>query len=110
MRLLDLLGLLALTAIAILLIGYLAANADRRLRNRQFRTAPWRRTEFVDQGGVTHVVLRRSILDGDGAELLADNDVEIAAVPPGSEDFDDQLARARLSADLSAERMNYRRQ
>jgi hypothetical protein len=106
----DLVGVLVLAVIAVMLIKYLARGADLRLRNHQFRTAPWRRTEFVDDQGGTHVVLRRSIMDGAGHELPADNDVEIAVVPGGVADFDDQLARARLSADLSAKRMNYRRQ
>ena len=43
------------------------------------------------------------------SEIMADNDIEIDAVPGGVEDFDDRLARARLSADLSVSRMNYRR-
>lgn len=110
MKALDLVALALLAVIAIVLIRYLAAGADLRLRNRQLRTAPWRRTEYVDEAGVTHVVLRRSILDGSGTEIWADNDVEIEAVSPGSDDFDDRLARARLAADLSVSRMNYRRQ
>jgi hypothetical protein len=109
MELVDLAGLLVLAAVAITLITYLAGQADHRWRNRQFRNAPWRRTEFVDQDGITHVVLRRSIRDSAGTELLADNDIQIEAVQQGSDDFDDRLARARLSAELSAQRMNYRR-
>ena len=106
----DLVGVLVLAAIACGLILYLARGADQRLQDRRFRTATWRRTEFIDQQGVTRVVLRRSILDGAGRELRADNDIEVAAVPGGAVDFDDQLARARLAGDLSAQRMNYRRQ
>jgi hypothetical protein len=71
--------------------------------------APWRRTEFVDETGATHVLLRRSVRDAHGTEILADNDREVAVVAPGP-DFDDRLARARLEADQSSERTNYRRQ
>jgi hypothetical protein len=106
---LDLIALALLAAIAIALVRYLAVGADLRWRNRRLRSEPWRRTEYVDDGGATHVVLRRSIRDSVGTEIMADNDIEIDAVPGGVEDFDDRLARARLSADLSVSRMNYRR-
>ena len=109
MKVLGLIAMVALVVIMLMLIRYLAAGADLRLRNRQLRTAPWRRTEYVDDVGITHVVLRRTILDGTGREVWADNDIEIEAVPAGP-DFDDRLARARLSAELSVKRMNYRRQ
>src|SRR5690349_15794576 len=104
MRLLDLLGLVVLAVVAVVLIRYLALAADERLLARRLEGAPWRRTEYVDEAGVTHVVLRRSIRDSSGAEILADNDREVAAIPPAADDFDDRLAAARLEADLSASR------
>ena len=110
MRLLDVVGLVVLALLAAVLGRYLAKAADERLLARRLESAPWRRTEYVDAQGVTHVVLRRSVRDSSGAEILADHDREVAAIPPGSADFDDRLAAARLDADLSAGRTNYRRQ
>jgi hypothetical protein len=104
------LGLLALLALAVGLTAYVLDDIRRRRTVRRLDAAPWRRTEYVDRDGVMHVVLRRSIREADGTEILADNDREIAAIPPGVPDFDDRLARARLEADLSCDRTNYRRQ
>ncbi len=109
MKGLGLIALVVLVVIMIMLIRYLAAGADLRLRNRQLRTAPWRRTEYVDEVGITHVVLRRTILDGAGREVWADNDIEIEIVLAGR-DFADRLNRARSAADLRAEQMNAGRQ
>ena len=110
MRVLDLLTVVLLLGAAGLLIRYLAGSADQRLIQRRLRDAVWRRTEYVDPGGATHVVLRRSARDARGAEILADHDREVAVIPAGEPDFDDRLARARLEADLSVTRTNYRRQ
>ena len=109
MRALDLAGLGVLAALAAVLIRYLALAADQRLLARRLDAARWRRTEYVDVHGVTHVVLRRSIRDASGAEILADEDREIAAIPASAEGFDDRLAAARLEADISCDRTNYRR-
>jgi len=110
MRTLDLLGLGVLAGLAAVLIRYLARAADERLLARRLDAARWRRTEYVDVRGVTHVVLRRSIRDSSGVEILADEDREIAAIPASAVGFDDRLAAARLEADLSCNRTNYRRQ
>jgi hypothetical protein len=100
---------LVLVAIAWLISRQVEAAGRRRLARRLDR-ARWRRTEYVDGQGVTHVVLRRSARDSDGQEVLADHDRHVAAIPPDVPDFDDRLARARLEADLSADRTNYRLQ
>lgn len=108
--------MIRLLALALLLVavGWLVsrlveASGRRRLARRLAR-ARWRRTEYVDAQGVTHVVLRRSVRDSEGVEVLADHDRHVAVIPPGAGDFDDRLARARLEADLSADRTNYRHQ
>ena len=106
----DLLVLVVLLVAVAFLISRLVEASGRRRLARRLDRAPWRRTEYVDEQGVTHVVLRRSVRDRDGREVLADHDRHIAAVRPDAEDFDDRLARARLEADLSADRTNYRRQ
>lgn len=100
---------LLLVAVGWLISRLVDASGRRRLARRLDR-ARWRRTEYVDEQGVTHVVLRRSARAPDGQEVLADHDRHVAAIPPGAEDFDDRLARARLEADLSADRTNYRHQ
>ena len=110
MRALDLAALVVLAAVAVLLVRYLVRAADQRGLQRRLSAAPWRRTEYVDAGGVTHVVLRRSARDDAGNEVLADHDRPVAEIPPGVPDYDDRLARARLEADLSADATNYRRQ
>jgi hypothetical protein len=106
----DLLVLIVLlVAVGWLVSRLLDASARNRLGRRLDR-AQWRRTEYVDEAGATHVVLRRSARDRDGHEVLADHDRRVAVIPAEAPDFDDRLARARLEADLSADRTNYRRQ
>ena len=109
MRLVDLAALLVLAALAAYLGRLVLAQARERRLQRRLAAATWRRTEYVDDEGVTHVVLRRSVRGPDGREYLADHDRAVSAIPADAPDFDDRLARARLEADLSSGRTNYRR-
>jgi len=85
----------------------LTKRVDSMVLNRRLRRSKWRRSEFVDDDGNTHVILRRSVLNG-GAELLADPDREVAVIGDDDPEARIKLAEARLEADLQVSQTNYR--
>ncbi|QQR52922.1 hypothetical protein IPG36_02305 [bacterium] len=96
--------------ILIVLIGalvYLVNQALKEVRNSRLKKTVWRRSEFVDNEGNTHVILRRSVWIK-GKEVFADPDREIAVIHEDDSAYRQKLAEARIEADIQVDQTNYR--
>ena len=103
---LGLFTLLCLAGASILVFLLLTRRVDSAVLSLRLRRSKWRRSEYVDEQGQTHVVLRRSVWQGD-KEIHADPDVEIAVVDDADPERIQKLEAARLRANNQVGPSNY---
>jgi hypothetical protein len=109
MKFLLAVGILVLCGALVVLVRNMFMQVSDEALTRKLEGAKWRRTEYVDDDGNTHVVLRRAIRRG--RELIfADPDREIAVIAADDPDFRRHLADARVEGDVQVRQVDYRRQ
>jgi hypothetical protein len=86
----------------------LTKRLDSMVLNLRLRRTKWRRYEYVDDEGDTHVILRRSVHSG-VEEVFADPDQVVAIIDDRDPESRRKLAEARVEADLRVRQTNYRR-
>ncbi|GAB3685856.1 hypothetical protein [Angustibacter aerolatus] len=82
-------------------LWFLLGRSDRTSTNRAEQSAPWRAHD-VSRDGVTHVVVRRTVVGPEG-ETVELESREVAAVPDADPDYDELLAEAMGRARARAE-------
>jgi len=85
----------------------LTKRLDSMVLSHRLRRTKWRRYEYVDDEGDTHVVLRRSVYNG-AEEVFADPDRVVSVIYDQDPEARRKLAEARLEADLQVSQTNYR--
>lgn len=107
MRQLDVALAVVLVAALVVVLWFVLGRSDRTSTNRAEEAAPWRAHD-VSRDGVTHVVVRRTVVgpEGETVELEAR---EVSALPDADPEYDVQLAEAMARARARADVLNRER-